>query len=192
MCVSAVYWFEPLFKHIWVFKILFNITWYITIYNGKILNFLTQFPNVKSKYLLKIWTILRPLSDKHLIPKLHCKVPGNLHTHTWRWKGPLFLWGGLAGQTNPFHGSSMSSNNKAEGHSFLNLRLVSCLIQFPPFLLIAQNNQRLHQLKRTGKQTRLLIGRSTQGRAIFLNLIATEIKVKLLEIFLGVTHRVRL
>jgi len=73
-----------------------------------------------------------------------------------------------------------------------NLRLVSCLIQFPPFLLIAQNNQRLHQLKRTGKQTRLLIGRSTQGRAIFLNLIATEIKVKLLEIFLGVTHRVRL
>lgn len=86
----------------------------------------------------------------------------------------------------------MSSNSKAEGHSFLNLRLVNGLIQFPPVLFIAQNNQKLHQLKRRGKQTRLLIGRSTQGQAIFLNLIATEIKVKLLAIFLGAIHRVRL
>ena len=158
---------------------------------GTVKKFLTQFPNVKYKYLLKIWTILRPLSDNHLIPKLHCKVP-SAFTHIWCWKGPLFLWGGLAGQTNPFHGSSMSSKSKAEGHSFLNLRLVNGLIQFPPVLFIAQNNQKLHQLKRRGKQTRLLIGRSTQGQAIFLNLIATEIKVKLLAIFLCAIHRVRL
>lgn len=86
----------------------------------------------------------------------------------------------------------MSSKSKAEGHSFLNLRLVNGLIEFPPVLFIAQNNQKLHQLKRRGKQTRLLIGRSTQGQAIFLNLIATEIKVKLLAIFLCAIHRVRL